>query len=375
VTIGAHHFTPRDSSSRPVSPVLPSHPPAMPPRGSLVIDPAGGGGVHGPEKLNREAPFKELYKVGTVIGEGAFGTVRLVTHRGDDTKWAVKVIEKSKIDPGDHALRTEIDILCRVNHVNCVGLKEWFDEPKRVLLVLEYVTGGTLFDQIVDSGRMDEERGRRAFVELASGLAYLHTLNIAHRDLKPENFMLSSKKEDAVAKLCDYGLSKILDQSAEGEKTVCGTPSYVAPEILKTLTKGGTYDAIKADAWSLGCNLYVLLGGYPPFWRYDDNQKRLFDHIVMNDWEFDQPCWKSISNGAKALIRSLMEPDLTKRVSVEQSLKDAWCASPASTAELPETLASIKALLAANKFRKTGLVILAQGRLARGIEPAGKHDL
>ena len=95
----------------------------------------------------------------------------------------------------------------------------------------------------------------------------------------------------------------------------------------------------------------------------------------MNDWEFDQPCWKSISNGAKALIRSLMEPDLTKRVSVEQSLKDAWCASPASTAELPETLASIKALLAANKFRKTGLVILAQGRLARGIEPAGKHDL
>ena len=336
---------------------------------SLVLDPAGGGGEFGPKKLNR-SPFKELYKVGTVIGEGAFGTVRLVTHRAENTKWAVKIIEKSKIDPGDHALRTEIDILCRVDHVNCVGLKEWFDEPKRVLLVLEYVHGGTLFDRIVDAGRMDEERARRAFVELASGLAYLHGKAIAHRDLKPENFMLSSKKTDAVAKLCDYGLSKILDQSEDGEKTVCGTPSYVAPEILKTLSSGGSYDAVKADAWSLGCNLYVLLGGYPPFWRYDDNQRRLFDHIVMNDWSFDQPCWKKVSDEAKALIKALMEPDLDKRVSVAEALDDAWCAKEASTAELPETLESIKAYVRARKFRKTGLVIIAQGRMARAVKSA-----
>ena len=183
--------------------------------------------------------------------------------------------------------------------------------------------------------------------------------------------MLSSKKTDAVAKLCDYGLSKILDQSEDGEKTVCGTPSYVAPEILKTLTAGGSYDAIKADAWSLGCNLYVLLGGYPPFWRYDDNQRRLFDHIIMNDWSFDQPCWKKVSDEARAVIKALMEPDLEKRMSVAEALEHAWCAKEASTAELPETLESIKAYVRARKFRQTGLVIIAQGRLARAVKSTG----
>ena len=237
--------------------------------------------------------------------------MRLVTCKADGTEWAVKIIEKSRVHPGDHSLQTEIDILCRVDHVNCVRLKEWFDEPKRVLLVMEHLSGGTLFDRIVDDGRYDEERARKAFVELASGLAYLHECGIAHRDLKPENFMLSASDDAAAAKLTDYGLSKILDSLEGGsERTVCGTPSYVAPEILKTLTDGGTYNAVSADAWSLGCNLYILLGGYPPFWRFEGNQKKLFQHIVMNDWSFDQPCWDDISDDAKRLIRALMEPDL-----------------------------------------------------------------
>ena len=84
----------------------------------------------------------EQYKVGSVLGEGAFGAVRLVTCKADGTEWAVKIIEKSRVHPGDHSLQTEIDILCRVDHVNCVRLKEWFDEPKRVLLVMEHLSGG-----------------------------------------------------------------------------------------------------------------------------------------------------------------------------------------------------------------------------------------
>ena len=163
-------------------------------------------------------------------------------------------------------------------------------------------------------------------------------------------------------------MAKMLDQSAEGEHTGCGTPSSAAPDLLQPLALGGAYDAVKADAGGLGCNLYVLLGGYPPFWRYDDNQRRLFDHIVMNDWSFDQPCWKKVSDEAKALIKALMEPDLDKRVSVAKALDDAWCAKEASTAELPETLESIKAYVRARKFRKTGLVIIAQGRMARAVK-------
>ena len=242
-----------------------------------------GGGDFGKIKLNRGS-FKDFYKVGSILGQGAFGIVRVVTRKVDNSKWAVKVIEKSRISPGDHALQTEIDILCRVNQPNCVCLKEWFDEPRRVLLVMELVTGGTVFDRIVQTGNFNEEIGRKVFRDLASGLDYLHGRGIAHRDLKPENFLLRSNKHDAHAMLTDYGLSKILTDPAGGnEKTVCGTPSYVAPEVLLCLTGQETlYNAVVADAWSLGVNLYILLSGYPPFWRYEDNQKEMFEHIRMH---------------------------------------------------------------------------------------------
>mmetsp|Transcript_39401 Transcript_39401/g.97569 ORF Transcript_39401/g.97569 Transcript_39401/m.97569 type:complete len:359 (+) Transcript_39401:407-1483(+) len=324
----------------------------------------GGGGEFGHLKLNT-GKFKELYKVGSILGEGAFGQVRLATDKEDGGKWAVKIIEKSKVDPGDHSLQTEIDILCRVDNPYCVCLKEWFDEPKRVLLVMEFVTGGTLFDRIVNTGRFNEEDGRKAFRELAGGLAYLHDMGVAHRDLKPENFMLSSNKSDAVIKLTDYGLSKILSDPGGGaEQTVCGTPSYVAPEILNCLNDGGSYNAVTADAWSLGCNLYILLSGYPPFWRFDDNQHKLFEHIMKNDWAFDQPCWLEISDDAKSLITALMEPDLSKRLSVRNSMAHRWCGSKAAETNLPSTLANIKKHVLARRFKKAGLVVMAKSRFA-----------
>ena len=353
---------------------------------SLKSDPVGGGGEYGHLKLNTQGNFRELYKVGSILGEGAFGTVRLVTSRADGSKWAVKVIEKSTVTPGDHALRTEIDILCRVDHVNCVCLREWFDEPKRVLLVMEYISGGTLFDKIVADGRYDERTARRHFIELARGLAYLHECGIAHRDLKPENFMLARDGDRAAAaKLTDYGLSKILDVvGGGGEKTICGTPSYVAPEIVKMLQGGdqdGTYNALAADAWSLGCNLYVLLSGYPPFWRYEDNQKKLFEHVAMNDWSFDQPCWKDVSEGGKALVRALMEPDLEKRLTVADALDDPWCRKAAGDdaagegggKDLSAAFENIRLRVLNRRFRKAGLVIMANNRFAKGVTHTAKE--
>ena len=330
------------------------------------VDPVMGGGDFGNIKLNRGS-FKDFYKVGSILGQGAFGIVRVVTRKVDNSKWAVKVIEKSRINPGDHALQTEIDILCRVNQPNCVCLKEWFDEPRRVLLVMELVTGGTVFDRIVQTGNFNEEIGRKVFRDLASGLDYLHGRGIAHRDLKPENVLLRSNKHDAHAMLTDYGLSKILTDPAGGnEKTVCGTPSYVAPEVLLCLTGQETlYNAVVADAWSLGVNLYILLSGYPPFWRYEDNQKEMFEHIRMNDWSFDQSCWDSISEDAKDLIKSLMEPDMHSRITVKQALKHKWCAEAASNEGLTETLVNLSQRQLAHKFRKAGLAALAKTRLER----------
>ena len=194
---------------------------------------------------------------------------------------------------------------------------------------------------------------------------------VAHRDLKPENFMLSSNKPDAVAKLTDYGLSKILVDPAGGaEQTVCGTPSYVAPEILKCLQTGGSYNAVIADAWSLGCNLYILLSGYPPFWRYDDNQRKLFDHIMMNDWSFDQPCWKKISDEAKSLVKALMEPDIAKRLSVKDAIKHPWCGTAASTDDLSEALENMKIHVLQGRFKRTGLAIIAKNRMTALLKPS-----
>ena len=342
----------------------------------ILLDPAGSGGEFGHVKLNKKGSFKDFYKVGSILGEGAFGVVRLVTCKSDHSKWAVKVIEKSKVDPGDHSLQTEIDILCRVKQPNCICLREWFDEPTRVLLVMELVTGGTLLDHIVNSGHFNEEVGRKIFRDLATGLEYLHAHGIAHRDLKPENFMLSSKSPDARVKLADYGLSKILIDPAGGnEKTVCGTPSYVAPEILRCMTgKEETYNAIDADAWSLGVNLFIILSGYPPFWRHETNQKKLFDAIGRNDWSFDQTCWKDISVDAKSLIKGLMEPDVEKRYTVKQALQHKWCAETASEKALPETLANLSEFT--HRFKKAGLAVLFKTRLTRlvtGLKNTGKR--
>jgi len=336
---------------------------------SLAKDPAGGGGECGYLKLN-SGSFRDQYKVGSLLGEGAFGQVRLVTSKVNGTKAAVKIIEKAKIDPGDHALRTEIDILCRVDHENCVCLHEWFDEPKRVLLVMEFVTGGTLFDRIVNHGKFNEEAGRKAFVELASGLAYLHELKIAHRDLKPENFMLSSTAPDACVKLTDYGLSKILvdpkaTSSSGVDQTVCGTPSYVAPEILTCLDLDeATYNGILADGWSLGCNLFILLSGYPPFWKFDDNQAELFRAIKRNDWSFDQPVWREISEDAKDLIRELMEPDLKKRLTAKDALSHKWVTGKAPEKELTGTMENMRKLLMKQRFKRAVNATVAQQRFA-----------
>jgi len=231
---------------------------------------------------------------------------------------------------------------------------------------MEFVTGGTLFDKIVNQGKFTEEAGRKAFVELATGLAYLHELGIAHRDLKPENFMLSTNKPDAICKLTDYGLSKILqDPNAPAEQTVCGTPSYVAPEILTCLdSEDAAYNGVNADGWSLGCNLYILLSGYPPFWRYDDNQAKLFQHIKKNDWGFDQPVWKEISDDAKDLIKKLMEPDLEKRLLTKDSINHKWVTGKAPEVELTTTVSNMAKTLMTKRFKKAVKVTMAANRFA-----------
>ena len=174
---------------------------------------------------------------------------------------AIKVIDKAKVEDMNDITR-EIEIMQAVgHHPNIICLFEVFDEKKTVNLVMELVTGGELFDMIVQRGNYTEKDAANTVVTLCDALGFLHSKNVVHRDLKPENILIESPNSDKI-KIADFGLARTCG-GGEVMKTACGTPGYVAPEILKN--KG--YDSPAVDMWSVGVILYILLCGFPPFYE------------------------------------------------------------------------------------------------------------
>lgn len=190
-----------------------------------------------------------------------------------------------------------------IEHKNIVKLKDKFDTPSHLYLVMECCSGGELFDRIVDREKYTEADAAKVVRSVADALAYCHSAEppIVHRDLKPENLLLIDSSEDADVKVADFGLAKMLTKDTLMQ-TACGTPNYVAPEILE----GREYDE-KVDAWSLGVIMYILLCGFPPF--YDENNAALFTAIKSGDFEFPSPFWDDISSEAKDCIKRMLTVD------------------------------------------------------------------
>ena len=188
---------------------------------------------------------------------------------------ALKVIDKSKVEDMNDIER-EIEIMELIQHKNVIRLFEVFQEPKTVTLVMELVLGGELFDRIVEKGNYSEKDAAGCIFQVCEALSVLHKNGIVHRDLKPENILYADKKGDNmdVIKIADFGLARSLAAKGEMMKTACGTPGYVAPEILAN--KG--YDKTAVDMWSVGVILYILLCGFPPF--YEEDLPALFDSIL-----------------------------------------------------------------------------------------------
>ncbi|XP_026532003.1 calcium/calmodulin-dependent protein kinase type 1B isoform X2 [Pseudonaja textilis] len=180
---------------------------------------------------------------------------------------------------------------------------------------MQLVTGGELFDRIIERGYYTEKDASQLIRQVLEAVNYLHDLGIVHRDLKPENLLYATPFEDAKIMITDFGLSKI---EADGiMSTACGTPGYVAPEILEQKAYGKA-----VDSWALGVISYILLCGYPPF--YDENDSELFNQILKAEYEFDSPYWDDISESAKDFIRHLLERDPEKRFTCEQALQHPW---------------------------------------------------
>jgi len=222
--------------------------------------------------------FEELYKLKGVLGSGAFSTVRLGYHKSDQEKsYAVKCINKQKLTEEDTiALVEEVAILKEFDHEHIICLYDFFEESQMYYLVLERMSGGELFDRIVEKHFYNEKEARDVCKILLEAVGYCHKNNVAHRDLKPENLLLVTEKDDGIVKIADFGFAKRVT-APNCLSTQCGTPGYVAPEILE----GHSYDT-KADMWSIGVILYILLGGYPPFIENND-QKKLVRKIRRGD--------------------------------------------------------------------------------------------
>jgi len=270
----------------------------------------------------KQKSVDELYKVGEEIGRGAFSVVKKGVHKHTQDEVAIKFIEKKFVDKQDlMLLAREIDIMKKVDHANVLKLKEVFETSDTIALVMELVTGGELFYKIVEKGNYTEKDAANIVAQMIRGVDYLHDQGIAHRDLKPENLLCSGEDEADYRPfrvvIADFGLSKVFD-NGESLETSCGTPDYVAPEVI---TAEGSYDK-SVDMWSCGVITYVLLCGFSPF--LSSTQTGLFEKIIKVEYDFPDPEWTNISAEAKDFIRHLLVKDPNERWTAKQCKEHPW---------------------------------------------------
>uniref|UniRef100_A0A674MKY3 Protein kinase domain-containing protein n=1 Tax=Takifugu rubripes TaxID=31033 RepID=A0A674MKY3_TAKRU len=237
--------------------------------------------------------IKKIFDFKEVLGTGAFSEVVMAQEKVTEKMVAIKCIPKKALKGKETSIENEIAVLRRVS-------------------------GGELFDRIVEKGFYTEMDASRLIRQVLDAVNYLHSMGIVHRDLKPENLLYFSPDDESKIMISDFGLSK-MEGTGDVMATACGTPGYVAPEVLaqKPYSKA-------VDCWSIGVIAYILLCGYPPF--YDENDSKLFEQILKADYEFDAPYWDDISDSAKDFISHLMEKNPEMRFTCDQALQHPWIA-------------------------------------------------
>ncbi|KAH7649224.1 hypothetical protein FG379_001581 [Cryptosporidium bovis] len=257
--------------------------------------------------------FRSLFHTTKLIGEGSFAKVykgkNVIT--GEDI--VLKAVDKKKVKESN--VYTEIEVLRRVHHPHIVQFIASFEEEDHVCLVLEFLGGGELFEWIAQKGAYTEEQAKIAMKKVLLALQWLHANNVVHRDLKTENLILEHKNCPESLKIIDFGLAASLGSSAM--KMRCGSPGYVAPEILEDKIY-----TTKVDVFSIGVVLYTLLGGSPPF--PGSNMKEILKKNIQGNVQFTSSRWKNISSSVKDLIKWMMAKDPESRCSAAQAIYHPW---------------------------------------------------
>ncbi|XP_078118926.1 LOW QUALITY PROTEIN: serine/threonine-protein kinase DCLK2 [Sander vitreus] len=259
----------------------------------------------------------EKYKVGKVIGDGNFAVVKECVERSTGKEFALKIIDKAKCTGKEHLIENEVAVLRKVKHPNIIMLIEEVDTPSELYLVMELVKGGDLFDAITSSAKYTERDAGVMVYNLAGALKYLHSTNIVHRDIKPENLLVFEYPDGTKSlKLGDFGLATVVEGPLY---TVCGTPTYVAPEIISESGYG-----LKVDIWAAGVITYILLCGFPPFRSESNLQEDLFEQILMGQLDFPSPYWDNITDSAKELIGKMLQVNAEARYTAQDILSHPW---------------------------------------------------
>ncbi|KAJ5085517.1 hypothetical protein N7532_010288 [Penicillium argentinense] len=324
-----------------------------------------GHGINGMDSKMPSYPGLDRWQLLDLLGTGAFSHVYRASDReGKMGEVAIKVMKKYEMkEPHKANLQKEIQIMRQLDHNNISRLIDVIETNQYCHIVLELCTGGELFNQLVKLTYLSEDLSRHVILQVAQAVLYLHQTGIVHRDIKPENILFNSipvepsktpkptlpGEENKVdegdfvpgvggggigeVKLADFGLSKII--AGAPTATPCGTMSYAAPEIVRDekYTTG-------VDMWALGCVLYTLLAGYPPF--YDPNTKVLMKKVSTGDYAFDSPWWNDISKDAKDIVSKLLTVESDKRLTIEEFINHPWIQKASKTTletEEPSTIA------------------------------------
>ncbi|KAI1285317.1 Testis-specific serine/threonine-protein kinase 3 [Halotydeus destructor] len=261
---------------------------------------------------------RQGFEIHEKIDSGGYGVVYKAKKNGQ-----VRAVKVVRIQDGtenlEPDLQREVAIISRIQHPNIIRTYDILRTKRKLYIFMEYASGGTVGKYIRKNGFMPEWSAKIiVFAPMAHALRYLHSLNITHRDLKLDNFLLD---QHMVPKLTDFGLSRYLAYDKHGKclsDTFCGTESYMPPEVLQQ----HIYDPFKADVWSLGICLYVMLNDTYPFDR--KNKDLMMKKQMAKDWNFVPETVATISSECKDFLDKLLEPDVSKRYTMEQCLKHHW---------------------------------------------------
>ncbi|XP_023532474.1 calcium-dependent protein kinase SK5-like [Cucurbita pepo subsp. pepo] len=305
----------------------------------------------------RTEPLTDFYTLGKKLGQGQFGTTFLCTDKKTGYNYACKTIPKRKLlckEDYDDVWR-EIQIMHHLSeHPNIVRIKGTYEDPVSVHLVMELCAGGELFDRIVRKGHYSEREAAKLIGVIVSVLESCHSLGVMHRDLKPENFLFQSVDEDAALMATDFGLS-VFYKPGETFSDVVGSPYYVAPDVLRK------HYGPKADVWSAGVILYILLSGVPPFCA--ETEIGIFRQILQGRLDFESEPWPGISGSAKDLIRKMLDRNPKRRLTAHEVLCHPWIVDDKVAPDKPldsAVLSRLTLFSAMNKLKKMALRVIAE---------------